>query len=370
MGRVLAALQAVPDLLLAGSVAGKKLMEVDIHGNLTRAADGVGYRAFAVGDHGIKEQARLFDVGNLNTLVDVAAVWRIASVVVAQKYLHDINQNLMGIKSAVGTIGKFQRDAQRSKIESSYEYLFQVEKSLAAGERPTAVRHRLEHIEADMVSIQHHLTKLFDDKVSSRVAHNEKLGVDKLTKDLIAKAEDVYRVIDDYMLAGMTRLAALQMLALFPGEEALKQARAESVRRSVANAPEMCEVFAGSMSREVDGMKSHWETASTLMSEFATQTAQVQKWLIDKLLLGSLSKKGLAVQSFRGEDGSLTPRLDAFKKLFNKALATRSENAKERAVSMAVACDSVERLLLDQPMRYLVEWGDGAPLRIMEAKSA
>lgn len=119
IGRVLSALQSVPDILLAGSMASKKLMEVEIHGDLTRAADGVGYRAFAVGDHGIKEHARLFDADNLNTLVDAAAIWRIASVVVAQKYLHDINQNLNEIKSALHAVGQFQRDEQRSKIESS-----------------------------------------------------------------------------------------------------------------------------------------------------------------------------------------------------------------------------------------------------------
>ena len=116
MGRVLAALQAVSDLLLAGAVAGKKLMEVEIHGDLTRAADGVGYRAFAVGGHGIQEHARLFDLDSLNRLVDVAAVWRIASVVVAQKYLHDINQNLTEIKSTVGAIGKTKLHSSNSKF--------------------------------------------------------------------------------------------------------------------------------------------------------------------------------------------------------------------------------------------------------------
>ena len=368
MGRVLAAFHAVPDLLLAGAVAGKKLMEVEIYGDLTRAADGVGYRAFAVGDHGIQEHARLFDLDSLNTLVDVAAVWRVASVVVAQKYLHDINQNLTEIKSTVGAIGKFQRDEQRSKIESSYEYLFQVEKSLAAGERSIAVRHRMEDIEAEMDSIQRHLKKLFDERLGSRVAHDEMFGVDKLTKDLAAKAEDVDRIVHDYMLAAMTRLGALQMVAFFPDQKALIQARAERVRQSTENAPAMCEAYAGSLSKEIDGMKTKWEPVETLMIEIATGCTPVHKW-IDKLT-SSLPKNGsMASRNFRGEDGSMTPRLDAVKKAFQKWLVTRSELAKKRAIGVAVACERVKRLLQDQPVRYLVEWGDGGPIRIMEAKS-
>lgn len=239
--------------------------------------DGVGYRAFAVGDHGIKEHARLFDADNLNTLVDAAALWRIASVVVTQKYLHDINQNLNEIKSVLHAVGQFQRDEQRSKIESSYEYLFQIEKSLKEGERSSAVRHRLEHIEAEMDAIQRHLSKLCDVRLNTAVAHDEMFGVDKLTKDMAAKAQDIHGLIQDHMLAGMTRLGALQMLALFPGEKTLKRARAESVRQSVDAARQMCEEFLKSMSLEVDGMQTNCEPMITRMAEFASGTWPVQK---------------------------------------------------------------------------------------------
>lgn len=368
ISRVLAALQAVPDLLLAGSVAGKKLMQVEVHGNLTQAADGVGYRAFAMGDHGIKEQARLFDVDKLKAMVDLATLWRVGSMVVAQKYLHDINQNLSEIKSTVGAIGKFQRDEQHSKIESSYEYLFQIEKSLAAGERSAAVRHKLEDIEADMDSIQRHLKKLFNDKVSSRVAHDEMFGADKLTKDLHDKAQCMDGIIHDYMLAGMTRLGSLQMVGLFPGEDALKQVRAQSVRQSIANAPDMCEVFEKSLSDEVAGMNSKSEAALTLAFEFATYSTPVHKWIADKLPFGLSAKATRSVQNFRGADGSLTPRLDATKKYFVKLLGERAELAKKRAVDMSSACNSVESLLNDRPIRYLVQWKDGAPVRIMETR--
>jgi hypothetical protein len=47
LGKILAALQGRPDLLLAGYVGTTKLMEVQINRNLVRASDGMGFRAFA-----------------------------------------------------------------------------------------------------------------------------------------------------------------------------------------------------------------------------------------------------------------------------------------------------------------------------------
>jgi len=61
--------QAVPSLLVAGKTHGKQLMEVIINGNLVRASDGNGFRAFAIGAGHIKENARLFEVSNLQSLI-------------------------------------------------------------------------------------------------------------------------------------------------------------------------------------------------------------------------------------------------------------------------------------------------------------
>ena len=115
-------------------------------------------------------------------------------------------------------------------------------------------------------------------------------------------------------------------------------------------------------------MKTKWEPVVTLMIEIAAGSTPVHKWIDN--LTSRLPKNGsFASRNFRGEDGSMTPRLDATKKAFQKWLVTRSELAKERAVGVTVACGSVERLLQDQPVRYLVEWGDGGHIRIMQAKA-
>ena len=45
LGKVLTALQGLPDLLLAEYIGATKLMEVQINGDLVRASDGTGFRA-------------------------------------------------------------------------------------------------------------------------------------------------------------------------------------------------------------------------------------------------------------------------------------------------------------------------------------
>ena len=62
-------------------------MEVVINGDLVQASDGDGLRAFAMESGHIKEHARLFDVQKLQNAINAAAIWQVASVVVAQKHL-------------------------------------------------------------------------------------------------------------------------------------------------------------------------------------------------------------------------------------------------------------------------------------------
>lgn len=98
IGRLTALIQAVPSLLVASEAHGKRLMEVVINGDLVRAADGNGSRPYAITNGRISELARLFEVEKLSDMINAAAVWQIASVVVAQKHLADISQKLDELK--------------------------------------------------------------------------------------------------------------------------------------------------------------------------------------------------------------------------------------------------------------------------------
>ena len=57
-------------------------------------------------DNGIVEQSRLFEPSRLTALVDVALIWRLASIVVAQKYLADISATLRNIEKGISSISE------------------------------------------------------------------------------------------------------------------------------------------------------------------------------------------------------------------------------------------------------------------------
>ncbi len=97
------------------------------------AGDGNGLRAFTVIADGIKEHARVFEVENLQNMINAAAIWQIASVVVAQKHLTDINKKLDEIKDGVLGISRFLDNQRKSRIRSTYDYLGQVSQAIQGG---------------------------------------------------------------------------------------------------------------------------------------------------------------------------------------------------------------------------------------------
>lgn len=128
-------------------------MEVVIDGALVRASDGNGFRAMSMGADGIREQARLFEAGDLTNLVNAAAVWQLASVVVAQKHLADISEKLTEIKEAVTSISDFLDAERRSVIQGTYQYLSQACEVLTQGELSPAIRLELESCERELLCV-------------------------------------------------------------------------------------------------------------------------------------------------------------------------------------------------------------------------
>ena len=89
--------------MTAAEIANKHIMEVVIHGDLAKAADGNGLRAFLRATNGgITEHARLYHADSLSKLVNAAAVWQI--VPFAQKHLADINKKLEALQNSVNNL--------------------------------------------------------------------------------------------------------------------------------------------------------------------------------------------------------------------------------------------------------------------------
>ncbi len=264
ISRLGALLQVAPSAMVAASANGKQLMEVVIDGELVRAADGNGLRAIAMGPNGIKEHARLYEVKNLESMINAAAVWQIASVVVAQKHLADISKKLEEIKVGVQNLARFQRQQRRSRIEGTHEYLGQAYLAIKGGELPMAVRGEIESCERDLAEIQHHLAQDYRDLIGRKVEHKETFGTGELTVDIETKIASLGELGQDLELAVKTRIAAWHVLALYPGEMQLKAARRTRIEESIVDIETLILELSTSLGAEIAGVKSMWNWNSTL----------------------------------------------------------------------------------------------------------
>lgn len=252
-GRLTAALQAVPSLLIEETQRGKHLMEVVINGDLVRASGGDGLRAWAVdANHRITEHARLFEVDKLQTVVNAAAVWQIASVVVAQKHLADISAKLTEIRGLLQSLSSFLEEERRAVITGTYEYLQNAVAAIGHGELSPAIRNELESCERELLKVQHHLLQELKRRISEHVPKKESFGTKQLAEDTEAKYEGLRTLANDLRLTLKTRALGWYVLSLYPGEPALKRARMEAVLRSRGDTAERLEEMERLVARDCE----------------------------------------------------------------------------------------------------------------------
>lgn len=264
-GRLTAGLQAVPALLVEEGHRGKRLMEVVIDGTLVRAKDGVGLRAWTVSaDNKISAHAKLFDINNLHHMVNVAAVWQIASVVVAQKHLADISAKLDDIRKAVQEVAHFLDEERRAKVTGTYEYLELAAAAIAKGELSPAVRSELESCDRELLQIQHHLQQELERRCTQAIEHKDLAGTGDLEKDAVAKYEKLKDLVKDMRLTLKTRALAWYVLSLYPGEPALKDAKMEGLLRSADEVETRVRTIEESAERDCQKFRSFWNKEETL----------------------------------------------------------------------------------------------------------
>lgn len=263
-GRLVGLLQAAPSLVVASQSAGRRLMEVTINGNLVKAADGNGLRAFSMGARGIEEHARLFDAANLQTAINAAALWQVASVVVAQKHLADINEKLEDIKKAVDGIGARLDQDRAARLEATYQYLQQGAQALAAGELSSSVRDELEACERDLLTIFESLAREYVVELGREIKDDEWFGSGEYTDKLrvkLRKLEDLASAMERCL---RTRIGAWRMLSIYPGEPHLVRARRESIESCCARLEQIQSQTHQQTSSEIEEVDSFFNAKSTL----------------------------------------------------------------------------------------------------------
>jgi len=262
IGRLTPLLQAAPSLLVAQEAFGKQLMEVVINGSLVAASDGNGLRAFAMGAQGIKEHAHLFNTA-LEELINVAAVWQVASVLVAQKHLADISRKLDEIQKGLDGISQFLDNQRKARISSTYEYLGQVFAALSGGELPEAARHELESCERDLIEIQHHLMAEYRQKANTK-GEVGTWGTKKTCGGIETKLNELDLLAQDIAVCLETRIAAWHVLSLFPGNSHQKMARRDSIQESILSLDRLGPYGQDKVHAEITSIHSVWNRTKTL----------------------------------------------------------------------------------------------------------
>ena len=154
---------------------------------MVRAKDGVGLRAWSVGSNNkISEHAKLFEAEKLQNLISAAAVWQIASVIVAQKHLADISVKLDAIYKGVQDVAHFLDEARRAKVLGTFEYLRGAAMTIGNGELSTAIRTELESCDRELLQIQYHLQQELAHRLKQSDAKKEFAGTKNLEKESIA----------------------------------------------------------------------------------------------------------------------------------------------------------------------------------------
>ena len=140
-------MQMAPSLATAGMAQSSGLMEVVVNGQLVAAADGNGLRAIAMGADGIKEHARLFEPSGLQNVANAAAIWQLASVVVAQKHLADISATLKRVEAKVEGVKAILEEERAALIQSALNYINTTRQAMEKGEFLERTRDKLEDFE-------------------------------------------------------------------------------------------------------------------------------------------------------------------------------------------------------------------------------
>lgn len=263
-GRLGSMLQAAPSVLAAREASGKQLMEVVVSGDLVRAADGNGFRAFTIGSKGVKEHARLFDSERLQNVLNAGAVWQVASVIVAQKHLADISRKLDTIAEGVRSLSNFMNDQRRARIEAAYRYLEQARSTLEAGEISSSIRTELERCERDLLETETHLHKEILQKFATAVKDEETIGTSDLAMGISRKIRSQEAMLRELALCIRTRICAWHVLSLFPGEPRLKEARRADLQRAIRDYAALPPAFENAINGEIRNIDSFFNLESTL----------------------------------------------------------------------------------------------------------
>jgi hypothetical protein len=230
-------MQVAPSAGTAAMANNSRLMEVVINGQMLAASDGNGFRAIAKAGQGF-EHGRLYEPKNLQNIANAAAIWQIASVVVAQKHLADISASLKRVESKVDGIQSFLEEARLATIRSAMNYLEVAKKAVESGEFLERTRGELERFDIELDRVGMALQDQIE-RESVKDLERDSVGCEGEYQSALAKHRHLSRQAGELVLCQEVRLANWYLCSLYPDRSKVLTPRLEQIKKAVAMSLEL-----------------------------------------------------------------------------------------------------------------------------------
>ena len=240
VGRLSALLPAGPSDALAAHGVPENVFEVAINGPLLNAKDSAGnviegtYRAMTnSGSGGIKEHGMLTKPENLSNVMNAAAVWQVASVVVAQKHLADISEKLDRIVTTINRVeGKL--DAQRrGALMGAMDTLKEVSVPILQGEHTLHNRQTLDDQYQKMMDKKHEIHQVLKERIQalSSIQDTQTFGASTFPEEIREELDAIETLFQEALLCSRVRFQSWSLLTVLPGETLLKMERYRTIQQ-------------------------------------------------------------------------------------------------------------------------------------------
>ena len=324
--------QAAPALMTAKELAGKNIMEVVIHGNLAKAADGNGLRAFSKSTNGkFIEHARLYHADSLSNIVNTAAVWQIASIVVAQKHLADINKKLEDLHDGVNRINDFLQVERTTRIQAIYESLKEKTEALAHTKQEQVVNiinsSILSKYDDDLKQIYLHVRADFEKYGTEKVEHKETFGTADLKIDIENKINELEKLAELAFLCLNLRLLCCNLMGYLGGLEHLKDLIQQKIMEELENLKILSSHIKDGIETEINTMSSWVNSAQKTINNNKGKIVAVASVGVLPIAAGSI-----IISSVFSTATSIAATASMFKKPTNKSgiLEQRKEELRNK----------------------------------------
>lgn len=243
-------------------------MVVKVSGELAPAKDVLGgFRGFSTAGGLIKENAILFDPSKLATVLTGAAVWQIASIIVAQKHLADISASLRRVESKVDELQKYLEADRLAMLRSRYMYLLDLHATASRFGLPEEARGKLEDLDIEFAQIVLSIAAQIQREVDA-VISEARIGTQKTTNEAMAKYQKVDRLVGElaFSLEAWTSTLMLKSAHTLGGaSDCFLLSRVESTRKIVDDVERLLDRLRHTATNDIGKIDSWFNTASTLV---------------------------------------------------------------------------------------------------------